>query len=82
MNLVLAVRGWIGISSSGGRKLRNVSVSDSIVLVCAVFASLASGVLLAYGTCLALFGLFHLHASQSPAQPRVRVANSTSAVEG
>jgi len=55
--------------------------------VCAVFASLASGVLLAYGVCQAIFALFRMHARQSPAQPavqgaRTRVARSASIVEG
>jgi len=37
---------------------------------------------MAYGVCLALFGLFHLHARQSPAQSKARVAISASTVEG
>lgn len=49
-------------------------MSDSVVLVCAVFASLASGVLLAYGVCQAIFALFRMHACQSPAQPAVQGA--------
>jgi hypothetical protein len=58
-----------------------------VVLVCAVFASLASGVLLAYAVCQAIFALFRMHARQSPAQPAVqgagvRVARSASIVEG
>jgi predicted phage tail protein len=36
----------------------------SIVLVCAVLASLAVGVLVAYGVCMAMFGLFQMHARQ------------------
>jgi len=31
------------------------------VLVCAVLASLASGVVLAYGICLAMFSAFRVH---------------------
>jgi hypothetical protein len=57
-------------------------VSDSVVLVCAVFASLASGVLLAYGVCQAIFALFRMHASQSPAPSQARVASHASIVEG
>jgi hypothetical protein len=57
-------------------------VSDSVVLVCAVFASLASGVLLAYGVCQAVFALFSMHARQSPALSQARVARSASVVEG
>jgi len=36
----------------------------SIVLVCAVLASLAAGVLVAYGVCYAMFALFRIHARQ------------------
>ena len=62
-------------------------MSDSVVLVCAVFASLASGVLLAYGVCQAVFALFSVHARQSPALSavhgaRTRVASPASIVEG
>ena len=53
-------------------------VGDSVMLVCAVLASLAAGVLAAYGVCVAMFGFFRLHA---PQQPVVRV-DSASIVEG
>ncbi len=36
-------------------------MSLTILLVGAVFASLAFGVLLAYGICLAMFRIFHIH---------------------
>jgi hypothetical protein len=36
----------------------------SIVLVCAVLASLAVGVLVAYGVCIAMFGAFRMHVRQ------------------
>jgi len=36
----------------------------TIILISAVFASLAVGILIAYGTCLALFSLFRAHARQ------------------
>ena len=36
----------------------------SIMLVCAVLASLAVGVLVAYGVCIAMFSAFHMHARQ------------------
>jgi hypothetical protein len=52
-----------------------MQLSDSIVLVCAVFASLASGVLVAYGLCQAMFGLFRIHARQ------VRIASAPSSPE-
>jgi hypothetical protein len=38
--------------------------NSSIVLIAAVLASLGAGVLLAYGVCLAMFGLFRIHARQ------------------
>lgn len=56
-------------------------MGDSVMLVCAVLASLAAGVLAAYGVCVAMFGFFRLHARQTPAQPDVRV-DSASIVEG
>jgi predicted phage tail protein len=40
------------------------AVVTSIVLICAVLASLAVGVLVAYGVCIAMFGLFQMHARQ------------------
>jgi hypothetical protein len=39
-------------------------VNSSIVLVAAILASLAMGVLVAYGVCLAMFELFRIHAQQ------------------
>lgn len=39
-------------------------VNSSIVLISAVLASLASGVLVAYGICMAMFGVFRIHARQ------------------
>jgi uncharacterized protein (DUF2062 family) len=40
----------------------------SIVLVCAVLASLAVGVLVAYGVCIAMFRVFQMHARQVAAE--------------
>jgi hypothetical protein len=40
------------------------AVVTSIMLVCAVLASLAVGVLVAYGVCIAMFGAFHMHVRQ------------------
>jgi uncharacterized protein (DUF2062 family) len=37
---------------------------NSIVLVCAVLASLAVGVLVAYGICMAMFEVFQMHVRQ------------------
>ena len=39
-------------------------MNSSIVLVCAVLASLAVGVLVAYGVCMAMFGVFRMHVRQ------------------
>jgi uncharacterized protein (DUF2062 family) len=48
------------------------AVVTSIVLVCAVLASLAVGVLVAYGVCIAMFGLFQMHARQVAAENGTR----------
>jgi len=39
-------------------------VYSSIMLICAVLASLATGVLAAYGVCIAMFNIFRIHARQ------------------
>jgi hypothetical protein len=39
-------------------------VTSSIVLVCAVLASLAVGVLVAYGVCMTMFATFRMHVRQ------------------
>jgi hypothetical protein len=39
-------------------------VTSSIVLVCAVLASLAVGVLVAYGICMGMFVVFRMHVRQ------------------
>jgi hypothetical protein len=44
------------------RSYQGVFVSTSIVLVCAVLASMGAGVLVAYGICYAMFALFKIHA--------------------
>lgn len=56
-------------------------MSDSVMLVCAVLASLAAGVFVAYSVCLAIFGLFRVSAPQ-PAEPVVKITGATSIVEG
>jgi hypothetical protein len=40
------------------------SVISSIMLICAVLASLTVGVLLAHGICVAMFAMFRSHARQ------------------
>jgi len=57
-------------------------VSDTVTLVCAVLASMAFGVLLAYGVCQSVFALFRMHALRSPAPSQVRVPSRATAVEG
>jgi hypothetical protein len=47
---------------------KGVVVNSSIVLVSAVLASLAVGVLVAYGICMAMFGVFRIHARQVAAE--------------
>jgi hypothetical protein len=42
----------------------------SIVLVCAVLASLAVGVLVAYGVCITMFRAFQMHVRQVAAGNR------------
>ena len=42
----------------------------SIVLVCAVLASLAVGVLVAYGVCIMMFRAFEMHVRQVAAENR------------
>ena len=39
-------------------------MTSSIVLMCAVLASLAVGVLVAYGICMAMFVAFKMHVRQ------------------
>jgi hypothetical protein len=56
-------------------------VSDSIVLVSAVFASLAAGVLVAYGVCVVMFRVFQMHAVQAEKTER-HVAAGVQIVEG
>jgi predicted phage tail protein len=55
-------------------------VNSSIVLISAVLASLAVGVLVAYGVCMAMFGVFRMHARQVAAGSARRVAARTHVV--
>lgn len=43
-------------------------MNSSVVLVCAVLASLAAGVILAYAVCLMMFSMFRAHARQVSTQ--------------
>jgi uncharacterized protein (DUF2062 family) len=59
-----------------------VLVKDSIVLVCAVLASLAAGVLVAYGVCLGFFRVFQMRAQQAEVRSAQPVAGAAQIVEG
>ena len=47
-------------------------VNSSLVLISAVLASLAVGVLLGYGVCMTLFGIFRMHAKKVAAVKTAR----------
>jgi len=52
------------------------------MLVCAVLASLTAGVLVAYGVCVGMFGVFRMHARQvAVGKAEVRVGKA-SVVQG
>ena len=51
-------------------------MNSSIVLIAAVLASLAVGVLVAYGVCLAMFGVLRIHARQVAAGSERRIRSS------
>jgi hypothetical protein len=54
----------------------------SIVLMCAVLASLAVGVLVAYWVCMAMFWVFRMHVRQVAQSSARRVVASTQVAEG
>ncbi|MDW5264518.1 MULTISPECIES: hypothetical protein [Acidobacteriaceae] len=54
---------------------------SSIMLICAVLASLATGVLAAYGVCIAMFNIFRIHARQV-AVKSARTVTQTRVVQG
>jgi hypothetical protein len=57
-------------------------VNSSIMLVCAVLASLAVGVLVAYGVCIAMFGIFQMHARQVAGNVARRVSTTAQVLKG
>jgi hypothetical protein len=57
-------------------------VGDSVVLVCAVFGSLAAGVLAALGLCQAMFSLFRMSAPHLAPTPEVPVSTTATILEG
>jgi hypothetical protein len=65
--------------------MEGVPLSDLVMLVCAVLVALAAGVMVAYGACIAMFGLFRMHAKQiAPATVKspVHVPGNAEVVEG
>ena len=54
----------------------------SIVLVCAVLASMAAGVLMAYGICYGMFALFRIHARQVAVELAGDVTSAPRTAEG
>lgn len=64
----LAWRGRTESDSLSAFEVWAVSVSTSIVLVCAVLCSLAVGVLVAYAVCVTMFHLFRAYSLQRSAQ--------------
>lgn len=50
----------------------------SVVLICSVLASLAVGVLIAYGICLSMFKVFRVHSMQA-AQARAAAREAAKA---
>jgi hypothetical protein len=72
-NLRRLCNNGVGKEIFAGRKTaqkwnEGVDVSLTIMLVCAVLASLGAGVLLAYGVCVAMFHVFRMHVSQLAAE--------------
>ncbi|MBS1821754.1 MAG: hypothetical protein JST61_07250 [Acidobacteria bacterium] len=55
-------------------------MNSSIVLVSSVLASLAVGVLSAYGICVTMFRIFRIHARQVAAERQARAVLATSPV--
>jgi len=53
-------------------------VYSSIVLICAVLASMAIGVLSAYGICMSMFKVFRIHARKVAVKTAARVTASAS----
>ena len=49
---------------------------SSILLICAVLASLAVGVLVAHGVCIAMFAMFRSHARQVAASRAPKTSTS------
>ncbi len=52
----------------------------SVVMISAVLASLASGVLIAYGICVAMFKAFRIHARQVAALQSAKLVTTASPI--
>lgn len=52
------------VSSFGNKQFRGRGLVTSFMVVCAVLASLAIGVLLAHWICVAMFAMFRTHQRQ------------------
>jgi hypothetical protein len=74
---------YVVISLLGPIQFQGESVISSIMLICAVLASLAIGVLLAHGICVAMFAMFRSHARQVAATrtPQLQNQPQTSRLE-
>ncbi len=53
----------------------------SLMLICAVLAALAAGILLAYGVCQAFFGFFRMHSVSAAVAERARRLGTPRAAE-
>ncbi len=73
---ILNKRTGEGLRQLGCRRVRLgvVAVMLTILLVCAVVASLGVGVLMAYAICVGMFRVFRIHATQVAARRVVAVA--------
>jgi hypothetical protein len=79
--IVLAGGTQFGSCKLGQGRLKERLVMSSLMLVCAVMASLAFGVLVAYGICQVMFHLFRVH-SVSAAKERMGTRNIQVVAEG
>jgi len=57
-------------------------LGDWVMLLCAVFAALAAGILAAYGVCLGFFAMFRMQAKTLAKDPVVQVSGAASIVGG
>jgi len=55
-------------------RVEGKAVGITLLLVCAVLASLTIGVLLAYGICVAMFWVFRIHSQQVHARRQIATA--------